>query len=247
MQAALTAHKGEDGTARFRRVWMWSDDWPGKTPQDGVDTGIDLVAEQHDGQLCSIQCKFYKGQITTGDIDSFLAASGRPEFGTRIIAHTGTGFQRHGLNKMQQAHPVCEVFDLDRMGGWKCDWWDVAEKSHAVSPGTPRRTVRQTGGRRLTRWARAGAGIWLRHRDSTGRRWRQSGRRGGAAGRLIKRVWLAAETVVVSAVWAALMAAAAVVVLAVLAAYLALRVVWAVLAVFGKLLRPRRRKNKRRR
>ena len=34
---------------------MW-DEWPGR---DGQDTGIDLVAEERDGGLCAIQCKFF--------------------------------------------------------------------------------------------------------------------------------------------------------------------------------------------
>ena len=54
MQAALSQEPGILGD-RFTKVWMW-DEWPGR---DGQDAGIDLVAEERDGGLCAIQCKFF--------------------------------------------------------------------------------------------------------------------------------------------------------------------------------------------
>ncbi|MCY3849820.1 MAG: restriction endonuclease [Acidimicrobiaceae bacterium] len=143
-KTVLTAHNGIDGTRRFRRVWMWHEPWPGKKPIDSQDTGIDLVAEQNDGSLAAIQCKFYQGEVSTSAVDSFLAASSRPEFSARVIMTTGSGFQRHGFNKLRHAHPPCEVFDTRRMSGWEVDWWELAEQAHAVTPGTPRRMHRTT-------------------------------------------------------------------------------------------------------
>ena len=54
MQAALTREPGLLGD-RFARVWLWHE-WPDR---DGPDTGIDLVAEEREGGLCAIQCKFF--------------------------------------------------------------------------------------------------------------------------------------------------------------------------------------------
>ena len=76
-RAALTAHDGPDGTQRFSRVWLWNESWPHKKPHDNVDTGIDLVAEQADGTLAAIQCKFCLGQVSTSAVGSFLAARSR--------------------------------------------------------------------------------------------------------------------------------------------------------------------------
>ena len=176
--AALVAHNGPNGADRFKHVWLW-DEWPGS---DGPDTGIDLVAQQSDrtsGGLAAIQCKFYKGQVSTQDIDSFLAASGRPEFTHRIVMHTGPGIQKHGAAKIRNARPPCEIFDLREMSRWKVDWWGLAESHHVVAPGTPHTKVRAKGVhgireafrrvsvRYCSRWrerwaaAKSGARIWL--------------------------------------------------------------------------------------
>lgn len=40
---------------QLRRVWLWNE-WPGRW---GIDAGIDLVAEDHDGRLWAIQAKAY--------------------------------------------------------------------------------------------------------------------------------------------------------------------------------------------
>ena len=56
-----------------------------------TDTGIDLVAKlRNEAGYAAIQCKFRKtqGTIARAEIDSFLAASGRPEFRRRILIDT---------------------------------------------------------------------------------------------------------------------------------------------------------------
>ena len=61
-----------------REAWTW-DEWPGK---EHADSGIDVIAERHDGGLVAIQCKSRQldGQgsgppITKAEIDSFIAES----------------------------------------------------------------------------------------------------------------------------------------------------------------------------
>src|SRR5262245_56531215 len=71
---------------QFTQVWLWQD-WPGRT---GVDIGVDLVARNTDGTLTAIQCKCYAptARLTKEDIDSFVATSGKQQFGRRIIVAT---------------------------------------------------------------------------------------------------------------------------------------------------------------
>jgi predicted helicase len=73
-------------SADLRRVWLW-DEWPGRW---GADAGIDLVAEDHQGQLWAIQAKAYDTAttITKRDVDTFLAESGRPQFAFRLLIAT---------------------------------------------------------------------------------------------------------------------------------------------------------------
>ncbi|MFC7458044.1 DEAD/DEAH box helicase [Brachybacterium sp. GCM10030267] len=75
-------------SAQFAKVWMW-DQWPEKW---GHDSGIDLVAERRDGGLTAIQCKFYapSHRVSKGDLDKFLAASGRGGFTERLVVSTTT-------------------------------------------------------------------------------------------------------------------------------------------------------------
>ena len=72
---------------RFSRVWLWSE-WPGRGGEH--DSGIDLVAEERDGGVCAVQCKFYgEGQhLDRAGIDSFLVASGRRPFTSRLFVST---------------------------------------------------------------------------------------------------------------------------------------------------------------
>jgi len=72
---------------RFENVWLWNE-WPDRP---GPDVGIDLVAEESEGGLCAIQCKFYKpgATISKPQLDSFIAASNRRHFTSRLLVNTG--------------------------------------------------------------------------------------------------------------------------------------------------------------
>jgi predicted helicase len=75
-------------THELARVWRW-DDWPGRW---GGDAGIDLVAQDRQGDLWAIQAKAYneKHSVKKSDIDTFLSESARPGFTFRLlIATTG--------------------------------------------------------------------------------------------------------------------------------------------------------------
>lgn len=105
---------------QFSTVWMW-EDWPEKT---GHDTGIDLVAERRDGGLTAIQCKFYAPthHISKGDIDSFLAKSGRIGFTERIIVSTTTKWGPNAEDAIRdQAVPVRRL-GLDDFEQSRVDW-----------------------------------------------------------------------------------------------------------------------------
>ena len=75
---------------RFRNVWLWNE-YPGRNGRP--DFGIDIVAEEHGGSLCAMQCKFYaKKTIVKPDIDSFLEAGSRNEFGSMMLFYTSMGY-----------------------------------------------------------------------------------------------------------------------------------------------------------
>ena len=71
----------------YKKVYLWKD-WDGR--ENFGDIGIDLVAENVDGGVTAIQCKFYDEHSTIAKehIDSFISASGRKPFTHRIIVST---------------------------------------------------------------------------------------------------------------------------------------------------------------
>nr|WP_246297204.1 type ISP restriction/modification enzyme [Janibacter cremeus] len=73
---------------RFDEVYLWQE-WPERGNQH--DHGIDIVARDvHNGGWCAIQCKFYDPQhhVSKKDIDSFLAASAKSQYTSRMMFST---------------------------------------------------------------------------------------------------------------------------------------------------------------
>ena len=106
---------------RFSKVWKWME-WPerGSMP----DTGIDLVAEERTGGVCAIQCKFYASEYTLqkGDIDSFLATSGKHPFTSRIVCSTSNEWSKNAEEAIaDQQIPVIRIQIQDLLKS-SIDW-----------------------------------------------------------------------------------------------------------------------------
>ena len=87
--------------AQFGKILSYKDWAKAQKKASEKDTGIDLVAEDADsGESIAIQCKFYDPEgahrIQRKDIDSFITASGSPDFSRRIfIETTGKEWGKH--------------------------------------------------------------------------------------------------------------------------------------------------------
>ncbi len=107
---------------RFTNVWLWNE-WP---QRPGRDLGIDLVAEEPDGGLCAIQCKFYAPNATVpkSAIDSFLSASGPEPFTSRILINTGAELRDNALRTLEanSRHKHCRVLGVADLDAWRVDW-----------------------------------------------------------------------------------------------------------------------------
>ena len=119
MQVALSREPGILGD-RFAKVWLW-EEWP---DHDGPDTGIDLVAEEREGGLCAIQCKFFDPHrpVSRRAIDSFLAKSEPTRYTSRLIINTGGPIQRNALRTLQASPKPCRVLDRTELDSWDVDW-----------------------------------------------------------------------------------------------------------------------------
>jgi superfamily II DNA or RNA helicase len=73
--------------ARLRRVWLWKE-WPDRWSH--AEAGIDLVAEDTNGQLWAIQAKAYAAgkPIPKRELNKFLAESNTDQFHHRLLIAT---------------------------------------------------------------------------------------------------------------------------------------------------------------
>ena len=113
---------------RFSAVWLWSE-WAAQRPDfDGTDTGIDLVAEERDGRgYCAIQCKCYAPgtRISKPQLDSFIAASAREPFTTRIVVDTGDEWGTTARKAIEHLKPRCFVLRFGDLASRPFDWPDL--------------------------------------------------------------------------------------------------------------------------
>ena len=112
---------------RFSEVRLWSEWAAYRTDFDGIDIGIDLVAQEADGGYCAIQCKCYAPdtQITKGHLDSFIAASAREPFTARIVVDTGGEWGPNAYRIIEALKPACQVIRYGDLASRPIDWPDL--------------------------------------------------------------------------------------------------------------------------
>ena len=112
---------------RFRDVWLWPE-WASRQPGfDGTDTGVDLVAEEHDGGHCAIQCKCYQPgtRLQMGHLNNFIAASAREPFTRRLFVDTGDEWGPNARKTIIGLKPECQVLRFGDLASRPVDWPDL--------------------------------------------------------------------------------------------------------------------------
>lgn len=106
---------------RFDHVWMW-DDAP--TNPGRQDTGIDLVAQDMDGEYWAIQAKCYSNTLSDKDVSTFFMASmADTRYKHFIIADTAPAVS-HNLEKFITDHKDRDItrIDMDWIRSANIDW-----------------------------------------------------------------------------------------------------------------------------
>ncbi|TLP96759.1 DEAD/DEAH box helicase, partial [Nesterenkonia salmonea] len=106
---------------QFSDVWLWQD-YPDRGNR--TDTGVDLVArDKFTGELTAVQCKFLdpENTVSKGDIDSFISASPKPEFSTRLLAHTAC-IGPTAQKTLEAQDPPVRVLDPHQMDRADIQW-----------------------------------------------------------------------------------------------------------------------------
>ncbi|WP_443636100.1 Helicase associated domain protein [Candidatus Njordibacter sp. Uisw_058] len=96
--------------SKLKQVWLWND-WPECW---GIDCGIDLIAEDVDGNNWAIQAKCYspKNSVTKTDIDSFLNESTNTRIHHRLLIATTDGIGRNAKGVIKRQHETIPVNQL---------------------------------------------------------------------------------------------------------------------------------------
>ena len=113
---------------RFSEVYLWSE-WAELRPEfDGVDIGIDLVAEEGDGGYCAIQCKCYaeNTRISKGDLDTFISASAREPFTARMFVDTGSDWSANLRRTLDGLQPPCQRISAADLASRPVKWPDFS-------------------------------------------------------------------------------------------------------------------------
>lgn len=106
---------------QFDHVWMW-DDAP--TNPDRQDTGIDLVAQDMDGEYWAIQAKCYSNTLSDKDVSTFFMASmADTRYRHFIIADTAPAVS-HNLETYITDHKDRDItrIDLEWIRNANIDW-----------------------------------------------------------------------------------------------------------------------------
>ena len=116
---------------RFSQVRLWSEWAATRHDFDGADTGIDLVAEERGGGFCAIQCKCYAPgtKISKAALDSFIAASARDPFTTRIVIDTGDEWGTNAIKTISGLKPACSVLRFGDLASRPFEWPDLVREA----------------------------------------------------------------------------------------------------------------------
>lgn len=107
--------------ALYQNVWLLSD-----VPDDyGIskkDTGVDLVAEQKNGDLVAIQAKFYNHKVGKDSINSFVAELGKSYYQHGLIVSTVDEWNSNARETIEQNEKGIEIIGLSDLRNSQIDW-----------------------------------------------------------------------------------------------------------------------------
>ena len=115
---------------RFSEVYLWQE-WAELRPEfDGVDIGIDLVAQERDGGYCAIQCKCYaeNTRIAKGHLDTFISASARDPFTARMFVDTGSDWSANLRRTLDGLQPPCQRISAADLASRPVKWPDLSSE-----------------------------------------------------------------------------------------------------------------------
>ena len=117
-----------DYKQQFSEVYLYKDWAALQTGYDANDIGIDLVAKEHDGGYCAIQCKCYaeNTRISKPHLDSFISASASERFTSRLIVDTGGEWGPNALRTIDPIRDKLRIIRYSDLESSPFDWPDLS-------------------------------------------------------------------------------------------------------------------------
>lgn len=105
----------------YKNVWLL-----GEVPSEyGIpkkDTGVDIVAEQFNGDLVAIQAKYYKDKIAKAQIDSFVAETGKKYYQGGMIVSTVDEWSINARETIESNQKNIEIIGLSNLRNSQLNW-----------------------------------------------------------------------------------------------------------------------------
>ena len=119
------------------RVWSWKK-WAYDNGIDRPDEGIDIVAEEKNGDLCAIQCKCYAddGSIDLKALGTFMTAAGTYNMKNLILVYTGDHITEKAEYHLKRRNGA--ILTQEMMRAAAVDWSEFPKlkprKPHRLRP-----------------------------------------------------------------------------------------------------------------
>ena len=107
--------------ALYQNVWLLSE-VPESYGIPKKDTGVDLVAEQKNGDLVAIQAKFYTNKVGKTEINSFVAELGKSYYQRGLIVSTMDDWNSNARETIDQNEKGIEIIGLSDLRNSQIDW-----------------------------------------------------------------------------------------------------------------------------
>lgn len=123
----------------YKNVWELSD-VPAEYGIPKKDTGVDLVAEQFNGDLVAIQAKFYEKKVGKSEINSFVAELGKSYYQRGLIVSTVDDWNKNAQDTIEHNEKGVELIGLSDLRNSQIDWTKFSfERPEIISIKSPKK------------------------------------------------------------------------------------------------------------
>lgn len=125
--------------ALYQNVWLLSE-VPESYDIPKKDTGVDLVAEQKNGDLVAIQAKFYTNKVGKSEINSFVAELGKSYYQRGLIVSTVDDWNKNAQDTIEHNEKGIELIGLSDLRNSQIDWTKFSfERPEIISIKSPKK------------------------------------------------------------------------------------------------------------